>query len=228
MTSESPCCTLSPRSSGAIQWQRKALADKGSPPDKTVIEKQWKTCQRLLEETSLAAHARNKTMQARTGKLRWANVSPSPEKRQGPPLHIQHLQTFSHKVANERICLHTLIVYQCYSTHPTSYGKDINLGLATLPPSKQFWNSTTTTKQLVALNRKTALFSVSHHIISMTQGTQECQGACGSFYYPPLWLAADIFRCGMVWTTMFMNLSQNHSTKLQAWAWRKILCQIAS
>ena len=72
--------------------------------------------------------------------------------------------------------------------------------------------------------------SVSHHIISMTQGTQECecQGACGSFYYPPLWLAADILRCGMVWTTMFMNLSQNHSTKLQAWAWRKTLCQIAS
>jgi hypothetical protein len=189
-----------------------------------------KTCQRLLEATSLAAHARNKTMQARTGKLRCANVCPSPEKRQGPPLHIQHLQTFSHKGANEWICLHTLIVYQCYSTHPTSYGKDINLGLATLPPSKQFWNSKTTTKQLVALNRKTALFSVSHHIISMTQGTQECgcQGACGSFYYPPLWLAADIFRCGMVWTTMFMNLSQNHSTKLQAWAWRKILCQIAS
>ena len=171
----------------------------------------------------------NKTMQARTGKLRCANVCP---RRKGKDLctsNTSRLFPTKGQMNSEWICLHTLIVYQCYSTHPT-YGKDINLGLATLPPSKQFWNAKTTTKQLVALNRKTALFSVSHHIISMTQGTQECecQGACGSFYYPPLWLAADILRCGMVWTTMFMNLSQNHSTKLQAWAWRKILCQIAS
>ena len=88
MTSESPCCTLSPSS---------VASDSMAGWTKSTIQNHHReTChQRLLEATSLAAHARNKTMQARTGKLSCANVCSSLEKRQGPPLNPQHLQTLA-------------------------------------------------------------------------------------------------------------------------------------